>query len=59
MRSFAKYLGASVGWSFGGPIGAIIGFVLGSVVDGLGDSNGSFEYNTGRTQQQNRPFRTL
>jgi DnaJ like chaperone protein len=56
MGSFAKYLGASVGWSFGGPIGAIIGFVLGSVVDGLGDSGGSFEYNTGRTQRQNRPF---
>ena len=31
--SFAKWIGASVGWSFGGPIGAIIGLALGSLVD--------------------------
>ena len=32
--SFAKWIGASVGWSFGGPIGAIIGLALGSLIDG-------------------------
>ena len=31
--SFAKLIGASVGWSFGGPIGAVIGLALGSLVD--------------------------
>ena len=31
--SFAKWIGASVGWSFAGPIGAIIGLALGSLVD--------------------------
>ena len=31
--SFAKWIGASVGWSFGGPIGAVIGLALGSLVD--------------------------
>jgi DnaJ like chaperone protein len=31
--SFAKWIGASVGWSFGGPIGAIIGLALGSLLD--------------------------
>jgi|TARA_B100001248_G_scaffold260819_1_gene250119 DnaJ like chaperone protein len=31
--SFAKWIGASIGWSFGGPIGAIIGLALGSLVD--------------------------
>jgi len=35
MSSFAKWLGASLGWSFGGPIGGILGFVVGSLVDGL------------------------
>lgn len=35
MASFAKWLGASLGWSFGGPIGGILGFVLGSFVDGF------------------------
>lgn len=36
--SFAKWLGASLGWSFGGPIGAILGFALGSALDGFSDS---------------------
>ena len=31
--SFAKWIGASIGWSFGGPIGAIIGLAIGSMVD--------------------------
>ena len=31
--NFAKWIGASIGWSFGGPIGAIIGLALGSLVD--------------------------
>ena len=35
MASFAKFLGASVGWSLGGPIGGILGFALGSFVDGF------------------------
>ncbi len=35
--SFAKWLGASLGWSFGGPIGAILGFALGSALDGFSD----------------------
>lgn len=39
--SFAKWIGASLGWSFGGPIGAIIGLALGSVVDSLANGNGS------------------
>lgn len=37
--SFAKWIGASIGWSFGGPIGAIIGLALGSVVDAMADGN--------------------
>ena len=35
MGSFAKFIGASLGWSLGGPIGGILGFVLGSLVDGF------------------------
>ena len=35
--SFAKWLGASLGWSFGGPIGAILGFAIGSALDGYSD----------------------
>ena len=31
--SFAKWIGASLGWSFGGPIGAILGLALGSLID--------------------------
>ena len=38
--SFAKWIGASIGWSFGGPIGAIIGLAIGSVVDTMADGNG-------------------
>ncbi len=37
--SFAKWLGASLGWSFGGPIGAILGFALGSAIDGFTDAD--------------------
>ncbi len=37
---FAKWIGASLGWSFGGPIGAIIGLALGSLVDSM-KGNGS------------------
>ena len=35
--SFAKWIGASIGWSFGGPIGAIIGLAIGSIVDSSGN----------------------
>jgi DnaJ like chaperone protein len=42
--SFAKWIGASIGWSFGGPIGAIIGLALGSLVDN----------SSGKSQTQNR-----
>jgi len=35
MGSFAKFVGASLGWSLGGPIGGILGFALGSLVDGF------------------------
>ena len=42
--SFAKWIGASVGWSFGGPIGAIIGLALGSLVDN----------SSGKSQSRNR-----
>ena len=28
--SFAKWIGAGIGWTFGGPIGAIIGFAAAS-----------------------------
>lgn len=37
--SFAKWIGAAIGWSFGGPIGAIVGMALGSVVDNATDSS--------------------
>lgn len=33
--SFAKWIGAALGWGFGGPIGAIIGMALGGLVDGM------------------------
>lgn len=35
MANFAKWIGATLGWSFAGPIGGILGFVLGSVIDGV------------------------
>ena len=45
--SFAKWLGASLGWSFGGPIGGILGFALGSVIDGFsGVDMGDFRQTT-------------
>lgn len=37
--SFAKWLGASLGWSFAGPIGGILGFALGSLIDGFSDAD--------------------
>lgn len=52
--SFAKWIGASVGWSFGGPIGAIIGLALGSLVD-----NSSVKYQAqkrARSQTQSGDF---
>jgi DnaJ like chaperone protein len=52
--SFAKWIGASVGWSFGGPIGAIIGLALGSLVD-----NSSVKFQTqkrARSQTQSGDF---
>lgn len=39
MSNFAKWLGATLGWSFGGPIGGIIGFVLGSFIDGFSETD--------------------
>jgi len=52
--SFAKWIGASVGWSFGGPIGAIIGLALGSLLDKSTTSNKS--YTRARTQTQSGDF---
>ncbi|TVZ56570.1 DnaJ like chaperone protein [Lutibacter sp. Hel_I_33_5] len=43
MASFAKWLGASLGFSFGGPIGGIIGFAVGSFVDGFSGDDFSKE----------------
>ena len=39
MASFAKWLGASLGWSFGGPIGGILGFAVGSFIDGFSEAD--------------------
>ena len=39
MASFAKWLGASLGWSFGGPIGGILGFVVGTFIDGFSEAD--------------------
>jgi DnaJ like chaperone protein len=39
MGSFAKWLGASLGWSFGGPIGGILGFVVGTFIDGFSEAD--------------------
>lgn len=33
--SFAKWIGAGIGWTFGGPIGAILGMAAGSLFDGV------------------------
>lgn len=52
--SFAKWIGASVGWSFGGPIGAIIGLALGSLVDN--SSGKSQTQKRMRSQTQSRDF---
>lgn len=49
--SFAKWIGASVGWSFGGPIGAIIGLALGSFIDSsTSKSSSSYSNSTSQTQ---------
>lgn len=52
--SFAKWIGASIGWSFGGPIGAIIGLALGSMVDAMGKGSGSPFLGQGSARQQRR-----
>ena len=52
--SFAKWIGASVGWSFGGPIGAIIGLALGSLVDN--SSGKSQTQKRARSQTQSGDF---
>jgi DnaJ like chaperone protein len=52
--SFAKWIGASLGWSFGGPIGAIIGLALGSVVDSIANGNGSPLLGERQTEQRRR-----
>ena len=58
--SFAKWLGASLGWSFGGPIGAILGFAIGSAIDGFSDLDFNDQtkripQGNRRTQQRSRP----
>lgn len=52
--SFAKWIGASVGWSFGGPIGAIIGLALGSILDKSAGSTKT--YSTTRVKTQSGDF---
>jgi DnaJ like chaperone protein len=52
--SFAKWIGASVGWSFAGPIGAIIGLALGSLVDN--SSGKSQTQKQARSQTQSGDF---
>lgn len=52
--SFAKWIGASVGWSFGGPIGAIIGLALGSLLDN--SSASTKKYTRVKTQTQSGDF---
>lgn len=48
--SFAKWIGASVGWSFGGPIGAIIGLALGSILDKSAGSTKTYSTTRAKTQ---------
>ncbi|MDX1471064.1 MAG: DnaJ domain-containing protein [Flavobacteriaceae bacterium] len=54
--SYAKWIGASVGWSFGGPIGAILGLALGSLLDAVA-KEGGFLLEEGK-QQKTRPRQT-
>ncbi|HLT33886.1 MAG TPA: hypothetical protein VKZ98_08860, partial [Aquaticitalea sp.] len=57
--SFAKWIGASLGWSFGGPIGAIIGLAIGSIADVFTKGDfGKFlgEGDTTRTGRQRSPY---
>lgn len=51
---FAKWIGASIGWSFGGPIGAILGLALGSLVDS--SSSRRTEFRSSSTQTQSGDF---
>ena len=48
--SFAKWIGASLGWSFGGPIGAIIGLALGSLIDGSSSKSKTYTRRSPQTQ---------
>ena len=52
--SFAKWIGASLGWSFGGPIGAIIGLAFGSLIDG--SSSKTKRYNRSKAPTQSGDF---
>ena len=54
--SFAKWIGAGLGWTFGGPIGAIIGFAAASLFDGVGISK-EFK-DTSNTRDYTTPHRT-
>jgi len=48
--SFAKWIGASLGWSFGGPIGAILGLALGSLIDGSSSKSKTYTKRSPQTQ---------
>ena len=48
--SFAKWIGASLGWSFGGPIGAILGLALGSLIDKSSVKTKTYSRTNMRTQ---------
>lgn len=52
--SFAKWIGASIGWSFGGPIGAIVGLALGSFVDAMSNGNDGPLLGEGRSRRRRR-----
>ena len=51
--SFAKWIGAGIGWTFGGPIGAIIGFAAASLFDGVTVSK-EFQKSTYTSDQSSR-----
>ena len=52
--SFAKWIGAGIGWTFGGPIGAIIGFAAASLFDGVA-VNKEFQKSTYSSGHTSRP----
>ena len=52
--SFAKWIGAGIGWTFGGPIGAIIGFAAASLFDGV-VVNKEFQKSTYSSGHTSRP----